>query len=46
MHNLCTCVCCLPAHVCRVSSVGIQMEGECDMEKLNDWLSSLLQVRG
>lgn len=27
-----------------VSSVGIQMEGDCDMEKLNGWLSQLLQV--
>ena len=29
----------------RVTSVGIQMEGSCDMAKLNEWLSKLLQVR-
>ena len=25
--------------------MGIQMEGSCDMAKLNEWLSKLLQVR-
>ncbi|KAF5827062.1 CobW/HypB/UreG, nucleotide-binding domain-containing protein [Dunaliella salina] len=33
-------------HDDRVTSVGIQMEGECNMQKLNEWLSTLLQVRG
>lgn len=33
-------------HDDRVTSVGIQMEGDCDMQKLNEWLSKLLQERG
>ena len=32
-------------HDDRVTSVGIQMDGSCDMAKLNTWLSKLLQVR-
>ena len=31
-------------HDDRVTSVGIQMDGSCDMAKLNEWLSKLLQV--
>lgn len=33
-------------HDSRVTSVGIVMEGNCDMRKLNSWLSTLLQERG
>ena len=33
-------------HDDRVSSVGLIMEGSCDMNKLNEWLSKLVQVRG
>jgi G3E family GTPase len=33
-------------HDDRVTSVGIQMDGACDMAKLNEWLSKLLQERG
>uniref|UniRef100_A0A7S0RRW2 CobW C-terminal domain-containing protein n=1 Tax=Chlamydomonas leiostraca TaxID=1034604 RepID=A0A7S0RRW2_9CHLO len=33
-------------HDDRVTSVGITCEGQCDMEKLNQWLSKLLQERG
>ncbi|KAL6750486.1 CobW/HypB/UreG, nucleotide-binding domain-containing protein [Haematococcus lacustris] len=29
-----------------VSSVGIEAEGSCNMQKLNEWLSKLLQERG
>jgi G3E family GTPase len=29
-----------------VSSVGIEMEGDCDGRKLNDWLSRLLREKG
>lgn len=32
----------MPTH--RVTSVGIQLEGNCDLEKLNKWLSKLLKV--
>ncbi|KAG1668150.1 hypothetical protein FOA52_005142 [Chlamydomonas sp. UWO 241] len=33
-------------HDDRVTSVGFQMEGSCDMAKLNAWLSKLLNERG
>ncbi|EFJ51795.1 hypothetical protein VOLCADRAFT_103294 [Volvox carteri f. nagariensis] len=33
-------------HDDRVTSVGFQLEGELDMQKLNVWLSKLLQERG
>ncbi|GFH08042.1 predicted protein, partial [Haematococcus lacustris] len=33
-------------HDDRVSSVGIEAEGSCNMQKLNEWLSKLLQERG
>ncbi len=36
----------LPFALAQVTSIGIQMEGECDMAKLNEWLSKLLQERG
>ncbi|KAG2491408.1 hypothetical protein HYH03_010199 [Edaphochlamys debaryana] len=33
-------------HDTSVTSVGIELEGELDMEKLNDWMSTLLRERG
>ncbi|GLC44198.1 hypothetical protein PLESTM_001567700 [Pleodorina starrii] len=33
-------------HDDRVTSVGFELEGELDMQKLNGWLSKLLQERG
>ncbi|KAH7619467.1 putative Aspartyl/glutamyl-tRNA(Asn/Gln) amidotransferase subunit B [Nannochloris sp. 'desiccata'] len=33
-------------HDSSVSSVGIEVEGQCDFKKLNTWLSALLQEKG